>query len=314
MNYTKNTSKLTKSWDTIFRPLSLPFYSSKEFIHFHDVRTLKAYEANYENYLLRDGIIGILPLIQYCLNSKIKKEIKFNVASQLAPIIPESVRHNFLFYELNAVLPKPQIKKEILILFISAFHGFHHFELFKKQIDEIQSPITSIHFLKNPLQELTINNLTSKEYDLKNMVMIMDYIKTKFPNAFIKTYTAHYEIVKLNFHNAYFINTNHYFQFIGYDFLSYISFFKTSENQFNLTQNSNYKLLKSENIIRNLKINFLEYNGPSIFNSNHLNSLSYIHFPTISKTIIPIEFYNKEAILLSERIASDLFEFNKLNI
>lgn len=312
INYTVNTNKLTKSWDAIFYPLCLPFYSPKNFIHSHSIEDINLIGKNPNDYMIKDGVLGLLPIIQFCYkNINGQQEFIFNIPTYLAPIIPNSIRKYFQFYDFESCQVNPLQKKDTLILFVSAIKNFHNIEIFKTQLNEINPHIKKIHILKNPLDQFPYHYLTNQEYDIRMMIQIIDYLINKFPNAYCQSHTSQYEISNLDFKNAYYVNTNHHYQYIGLDFLSYISFFKTGiTSTSTFSKNSNYKMIKAEKIIRDLKINYFEYNGNSLLEESEINNLLLIRYPKAKKGISLEKYYNNGSIQMSDKLITKLFNFH----
>lgn len=312
MNFTKHTSELTKLWESLFHPLNTPFYFPKEFVFFHEINSLEYFYEHSDDFFLKDGIMGLLPIIQLCFKTKINSKVKFRIAAFLAPLIPQEIRQHFYFFNFESSTNAHSRQPESLLLFLSAIDNFHNFSLIKKQLDQIHSPIKTINLYKNPLQELPYYYFFNKDYDLTNFIHLLDYLKSKFKNTEIRMHIAPQDLYAIDLNKTKFINTNHYFEYIGIDFLSYFYFFNTGVNRIGVELNNNYKKIKSDFLIKELFISYFEYSGPSIIDQNQINKLNSIYFPSPFENLKPTDFNSREILELVNQISINLFTYNKI--
>jgi hypothetical protein len=306
LNYTTHTNKVSSLWESIFNPISTPFFSTKNFTFLHEIEDMEFFLNNSEQFYFRDGILGLLLILSMCMNDLIPKGTQINISASLAPLVPLELKHFFRFYSINSSVNSNTKNNNHLVFYLSAISGFHDIKKFESSISNIQNEIRRIDIFKSPLQELSYHYLFDSQYDLTQFDFMVEKIHQILPNSQIFFHTRSSEINQLDIKNSLFIDTNHYHQFVSVDFLSYYYLFKVGNSTINLRDNSNLNEMKSEHLVKNLILKFYIYEGKSVIEKRHLDYLSTNYFPIMSNALKAKEYYPIELISIAAELKEKL--------
>lgn len=309
-NYTSHTNKISTMWESLFFPLANKFYTPKEMIFFHEIMDLEGLLNHSDNYFFKDGVLGLFPMLKLC-HTHSHLNFRLNISAHLAPLVPSSYQRFFNFYSLSSVNSLEIKNIDTLIVYLSKVPNFHDDNKFIFDLQKLPKTIRKIHIFKSPIQEISFAHVMNKEYETKTWDKMILELQKLFSTAETVFEPPLASIEQFNLENCYYLNTNHFSQFFSVDFFAYYFFFYTGFYPQDALDDLYLKKINTSRIVKDLAIDFYQYEGDRIYEKEILAKLASLYFPVITEDIKPNEFYSYDLINFSEKLALGLFKFQK---
>lgn len=314
MNKFVYTSDFNFLWINTLNPIGNSFYFPYKMVFFHQYRSEKEPFTNkHQVVFLKDGILGLMPIISDLIKNASVDYPLFAISKNMAPLIPTFLKKHFLFYDLNSS-PSNNTSKNLLI-FLGSLSPYTSTDILQNQLKKHRNRFNNLYILRNLFEERIEIEVLNRRTSPLSFLERYEWLHKQTGNSCLE-FSLETFLKLPNLHEYYFLNTDHYNFFCSLDFLSYYYYFKTGifpESYFKPNSQFFHKI-KKEDLVKNLSVDFFEYNGPGLIDESTIDFLSIQYFPPMSRLEIkPGEFYTREVVRHAEGLAEKLFQFNLEN-